>query len=72
MFAGVSTYLWQNVVGAFLVPPAGSHRWQVVGVSTYLWQNVVGVFLVPPLTELTRRHFDRRDSGVEKSPAIEK
>ena len=36
-----------------------------------LWQNVVGAFLVPPLTELTRRHFDRRDSGVEKAPAEE-
>ena len=58
--------------------PAATHRRQgaPAGKSSTpvptLWQNVVGVFLVPPLTELTRRHFDRRDSGVEKSPAIEK
>ena len=33
--------LWQNVVGAFLIPPAGSHRWQVGDARTYLRQNVV-------------------------------
>ena len=26
---GACTYLWQNVVGAFLVPPEGNSRWQV-------------------------------------------
>ena len=55
-----------------LVPPAGSPCGQVVNARTYLWQNVVGAFLVPPATELTRRHFDRRDNGVERFPAIEK
>ena len=55
-----------------LVPPAGSPCGQVANARIYLWQNVVGVFLVPPPTKLKLCHFDRRDSGVEKSPAIEK
>ena len=37
-----------------------------------LWQNVVGAFPVPQRTKLKRCHFDRRDSGVERFPAIEK